>query len=276
MTQQKTVGFYGLGIAPKLLSALDSMKFVTPTPIQHQAIPIACTGKDLVGIAQTGTGKTIAFAIPMIQSLAGKPGRGLVLVPTRELAIQVNSVFLKFAPLMNLKTSVLIGGEPIKRQITDLRRNPHIIIATPGRLIDHLSQRTVKLNDVRVLVLDEADRMLDMGFAPQIEKVLAVLPAQRQTMLFSATMPDEIMKIAAAYMKLPVRVEVARSGTAAEKVTQEVFVVSKSAKTDLLGKLLDKYWGSVLLFSRTKHNARKIAHDLREMGHNAAEIHSNR
>ncbi|MFA6583850.1 MAG: DEAD/DEAH box helicase [Elusimicrobiaceae bacterium] len=275
-TKETGAGFYGLGIAPKLLATLDAMKFTTPTPIQKQAIPVACEGKDMVGIAQTGTGKTIAFAIPMLQSLAGKSGKGLVLVPTRELAIQVNGVFEQFSPQMNMRTAVLIGGEPIKRQITELRKNPRVIIATPGRLIDHLCQRTVKLNDVCILVLDEADRMLDMGFAPQIEQILKSVPAQRQTMLFSATMPEAIMKIAGAYMKLPIRIEVARSGTAAEKVIQEVYVVHKATKYDLLAKLLDKYWGSVLLFSRTKHNARKIARAICDMGHSAAEIHSNR
>lgn len=275
-TQEPVPGFYGLGIAPKLLAALDAMKFKIPTPIQRQAIPIACEGKDLAGIAQTGTGKTIAFAVPMIQRLAGKSGKGLVLVPTRELALQVNEVFKKFAPQMGMQSAVLIGGESQARQVQDLRRNPRVIIATPGRLIDHLGQHNVRLNDVCILVLDEADRMLDMGFAPQIERILRSVPAERQTMLFSATIPPEIMKIAGAYMKMPVRVEVALSGTAAEKVIQEVFVVSKASKNALLAKLLDKYWGSVLLFSRTKHNARKIARDIRETGHSAAEIHSNR
>jgi ATP-dependent RNA helicase RhlE len=269
-------GFYGLGIAPKLLSALDALKFETPTPIQHQAIPHAAQGKDLVGIAQTGTGKTIAFAIPMIQRLAGTPGKGLVLTPTRELALQVSEVFRQFAPMMGLNGCVIIGGESISGQIRELRRNPRIIIATPGRLQDHLNQGTVKLNDVKVIVLDEADRMFDMGFAPQIERILRSVPNDRQTKLFSATMPDEIMKLAGRHMRLPTRVEVARAGTVAEKVEQQLYVVNRDAKPDLLNKLLQAYRGSVLLFVRTKHNARKIAHIIREMGHNAAEIHSNR
>ena len=275
-TDNEGSGFYGLAIAPKLLAALDQMRFKTPTPIQKQAIPVACSGKDVAGIAQTGTGKTIAFGIPLIQTLAAKPGKGLVLVPTRELALQVEEVLRGFAPLMGMQTVALIGGESMGRQLKALRRSPRIIIATPGRLIDHLGQRNLKLDDVRVLVLDEADRMLDMGFAPQIERILRSVPKERQTMLFSATLPDEIMRIASAYMKLPVRVEVARSGTAAAKVVQEVFVVQKAAKNQLLQKLLDQYGGSVLLFSRTKHNAKKITSDLRNMGHSAAEIHSNR
>ncbi|HAH31703.1 MAG TPA: ATP-dependent helicase [Elusimicrobia bacterium] len=269
-------GFYGLGIAPKLLSALDALKFETPTPIQTKAIPPALEGKDLVGIAQTGTGKTIAFAIPVLQRLAGLKGRGLVLVPTRELALQVNDVFKQFAPLVSIQTSVIIGGESISRQQQDLRKKPRVIIATPGRLIDHMRQRTVRLDDVCVLVLDEADRMFDMGFAPQINRILEVVPKERQTMLFSATMPDEIMKLAAARMKLPLRVEVARPGTAIEKTKQEVFMVSKPEKAALLASILGQYGGSVLLFVRTKRSAHRIVQNIRESGHTAAEIHSNR
>jgi ATP-dependent RNA helicase RhlE len=274
--QNKTAGFYGLGIAPRLLSVLDKMKFEVPTPIQHQAIPPATEGKDLVGIAQTGTGKTIAFAIPMIQQLSSKPGKGLVLVPTRELALQVSEVFRQFAPMMGITGCVLIGGEAISRQLQDLKSRPRVIIATPGRLQDHLNHGTLALGDVRILVLDEADRMFDMGFAPQIFRVIQHLPKDRQTMLFSATMPDEIMKLAAKHMKLPLRVEVARAGTAAESVVHELYIVSRSSKPALLGKLLDKYWGSVLLFVRTRHDAARVTQALRHMHHNAAEIHSDR
>ncbi len=275
-THEAAAGFYGLGIAPKLLSALDSLKFEVPTPIQRQAIPHAAEGKDLVGIAQTGTGKTIAFAIPMIQRLASAPGRGLVLTPTRELALQVSEVFRQFAPMMGLTGCVIIGGESVNSQIRELRSNPRIIIATPGRLQDHLNQGTLRLNEVKVIVLDEADRMFDMGFAPQIERILLSVPKDRQTMLFSATMPDEIMKLAGWHMRLPTRVEVARQGTVAEKVEQQIYVVGRDAKPALLDKLLHAYGGSVLMFVRTKHNARKITLRIREMGHNAAEIHSNR
>jgi len=275
-TTPPAAGFYGLGIAPKLLAALDNLKFKVPTPIQQKAIPVAAEGKDMVGIAQTGTGKTIAFAIPMIQQLAAKEGKGLVLVPTRELALQVAEVFKQFAPLMGMQTVVVIGGESVGRQRTELFRKPRIIIATPGRLLDHITQRNVNLSDVRVLVLDEADRMFDMGFAPQINKIIAVVGKDRQTMLFSATMPDEIMKLASRHMKLPIRIEVARSGTVADKVEQELFIVSRGDKFPLLNKILEKYWGSVLLFMRTKHNAKKLARELRANKHSAAEIHSNR
>ena len=273
MTEQK---FSGLGIAPNLLGVLARLKFTIPTPIQLKAIPIAIEGKDVMGIAQTGTGKTLAFAIPMIQRLSFIKGRGLILVPTRELALQVDETYQKFRAIIGAGTAVLIGGASMNNQISMLRRNPRIIIATPGRLIDHLQQRTVRLDDVRILVLDEADRMLDMGFAPQIAKVLQGVPAERQTMLFSATMPPEIMRLASSYMKLPISVEIAKSGTAVEKVVQEIFIVRGEDKRLLLEKILYQYHGSVLLFTRTKHGASKIVRTVKELGHTAAEIHSNR
>lgn len=229
-----------------------------------------------MGIAQTGTGKTLAFSIPMVQHLAQKKGRGLVLVPTRELAIQVDETFQKIAHPFGIKTAVLIGGASMFHQIQALRKHPRVMIATPGRLLDHMEQKNVMLADVNVLVLDEADRMLDMGFAPQINRILRSVPKDRQTMLFSATMPAEIVGIATAYMKLPVRVEIARSGTAAENVTHELFIVKREAKRELLGKLLRQYRGTVLIFSRTKIGAQKITSALKHMGQNAAEIHSDR
>ena len=268
--------FYGLGIAPNLLSALDRMKFTVPTPIQQKAIPIAIEGKDIMGIAQTGTGKTLAFAVPMIQRLTNIKGRGLILVPTRELALQVDEVFQKFRHLIGAGTAVLIGGASMENQVRSLRRLPRIIIATPGRLMDHMERRTINLGDVRILVLDEADRMLDMGFAPQISKVVRTVPADRQTMLFSATMPESIMRLASSYMKLPVSVEIAKSGTPIEKVVQEIFIVRNEDKRLLLEKLLYQYHGPVLLFTRTKYGASKIVRIVKDLGHSAAEIHSNR
>ncbi len=269
-------GFYGLGIAPKILDILERIKFKVPTPIQLKAIPIAMQGKDIVGVAQTGTGKTHSFAIPMVQILAQKKGSGLVLAPTRELALQIDEAFQAIARPFGMKTACLIGGASMHEQIQALRRGPRIIIATPGRLIDHVEQRYVTLGGVVMLVLDEADRMLDMGFAPQVDKILRFVPKERQTMLFSATIPREVMAIAAKYMKLPMSIEIAPSGTAAEHVTQELFVVRKDAKSQLLRKLLAQYHGAVLLFSRTKHNAKKIAHSIRDMGYTAAEMHSDR
>jgi ATP-dependent RNA helicase RhlE len=278
MTQPQTNSFSSLGIAPKLLEILQRHKFTTPTPIQQQSIPPAIEGKDLMGIAQTGTGKTLAFGVPMIQRLAQSQGksRGLVVLPTRELALQVNETLKKIGDPIGLKTAILIGGEAMGKQLRALKVKPHIIIATPGRLIDHLESKSVDLSNVHILVLDEADRMLDMGFAPQIKKILDRVPKQRQTLLFSATMPDAIVKIANSYMLLPLRVEVAPAGTAVQTVSQELFFVDKRDKPSLLKTLLAQYNGSVLVFSRTKHGAKKIARDIRNFGHSATEIHSNR
>jgi len=270
------VSFDGLGIAPKILEVLDRLKFTHPTPIQHKAIPVAINGTDIIGVAQTGTGKTLAFAIPVIQRLSRNMGRCLVIVPTRELALQVNETFQKIAPLFGIRTVVIIGGVPMRAQLNVLKKNPRVIIATPGRLVDHLNQKTMRLNEVETLILDEADRMLDMGFKPDIERILRVVPKKRQTMLFSATIPAEVVAIGAAHMKLPVHVEVAPSGTAAEHIIQELFIVKKEAKKKLLAKLLDQYHGSVLLFSRTKRGAGKIKRLITGMGHNVAEIHSDR
>ncbi|MFH1692599.1 MAG: DEAD/DEAH box helicase [Candidatus Omnitrophota bacterium] len=268
--------FFGLGIAPKILGILEKMKFHTPTAIQFKAIPLAIEGKDVIGIAQTGTGKTHSFAIPMVQHLALEPGTGLVLAPTRELAIQIEEACKGLAHPFGMLTACLIGGAPIEPQVAALRKNPRIVIATPGRLLDHMKQWNIVLDDLRMLVFDEADRMLDMGFAPQIDKLLRFLPKKRQTMLFSATMPKEIMAMAAHHMKLPVCVEIAPAGTAAETVTHELFIVKKEAKPKLLGKVLERYHGSVLLFSRTKHGARKIAKMVRAFGHRAVEMHADR
>ena len=276
MTDEKKISFDGLGIAPKIIEILDKYKFITPTPIQHRAIPVAIEGKDLMGVAQTGTGKTLAFCIPMIQALARKGGQGLILLPTRELAIQVDETYRKIGSELGVKTAVLIGGAPMGRQVAEIKRKPHVIIATPGRLLDHLNSKTLKLEQVKVLVLDEADRMLDMGFAPQIKRVLEYIPRERQTMLFSATMPTEIVSLARVYMKLPVRVEIAPSGTIAERIEQEVFFVQKGHKNELLKNILSEYSGPILVFSRTKWGANKISKAVREMGHQAIEIHSNR
>lgn len=272
---KQSSGFYNLGIAPNILEILDKLSFEIPTPIQKKSIPPGIEGKDLVGIAQTGTGKTLAFGIPMVQAaLSGK--KGLVVLPTRELALQVNKVFEEVGGPLRVRTTVLIGGESIKRQIFSLQRNPSIIIGTPGRIIDHLQQKTISLREVKILVLDEADRMLDMGFAPQLKQILQTVPRERQTMLFSATMPQDIFKMAQTYMKLPLRIEIARPGTTVAKVTQELFFIDKHDKPRLLEKILYEYRGAVLVFARTKFSARKIAANVRAMGHTAAELHSNR
>ena len=300
--------FYGLGIAPGLLKRIKALGFVHPTPIQFKAIPIATSGEDVVGIAQTGSGKTLAFAIPMLQQISKTNKMGLVLLPTRELAVQVEETFRKVAGPTGLRTAIIIGGTNPKPQIRQLKAKPHVIVATPGRLIDHVENRRISLNNVSMLVLDEADRMLDMGFAPQLDRILKNMPDDRQTMLFSATMPSEIVKIAKKYMgeyeiikvtsggltvtktdqiyfevsnadkymQKPLRIEVAKSGTTVDTIDQEVYVVPRSEKMDLLEKLLHQYKGSVLIFSRTKHGAAKIARKIRKQGHSADEIHSNR
>ncbi len=279
MTQtprQTNTSFYGLGIAPRILDILDKIKFTIPTPIQHKTIPIAIEGKDVIGVAQTGTGKTLAFTVPIMQRLSLRRGRALILVPTRELAIQVDETFQKIAPSLGIKTAVIIGGASMQLQLKALRTNPRVLVATPGRLVDHMERRTVLLADINVLVLDEADRMLDMGFLPQIQKIIKFIPRNKQTMFFSATIPTEIVKMAAEHMKLPVHVEVAPSGTTAERIIQEVFIIKKSSKQRLMIKLLDQYHGPVLIFSRTKIGARYIARGLQRANYKAAEIHSDR
>lgn len=278
MNNNQTTNFTDLGIAPRLLEILEKNKFSTPTPIQQQSIPHGILGKDLMGIAQTGTGKTLAFGIPMIQRLAQSQGKikGLVVLPTRELALQVEETYKKIGGPIGLKTALLIGGESMHKQIKQLKANPHVIIATPGRLIDHLESKSVKLEQTKIVVLDEADRMLDMGFAPQIKRILDQVPRERQTMLFSATMPEEIVKIANGYMQTPLRVEVAPAGTSVQSITQEIFFVDRAEKLSLLKNVLEKFNGSILVFARTKFGAKKIAKAIRDFGITSTEIHSNK
>jgi len=268
--------FEGLSIRPEILEVLGKLNFSTPTPIQNQAIPVAIEGNDVIGIAQTGTGKTLAFGVPTIQKLMDSKGLALIILPTRELALQVDESLSKISRNFNLRSVVLIGGQNMNKQLRDLRANPRIIISTPGRLIDHLERKTVRLEKVEVLVLDEADRMLDMGFEPQIKRILQSVPQERQTMLFSATMPAAIVNIANRYMKTPLRVEVAPAGSATENVTHEIFFVKDSSKLSLLESVLKDRKGSVLVFSRTKHGAKRIAFALRKMEYTSTEIHSNR
>lgn len=281
-------GFQALGVDPRLAALLEKRSITVPTPIQHQAIPAALQGKDLVGIAQTGTGKTFAFGLPMLQrlalhrnevsgaGLAQKIGRGLILVPTRELAQQIDEALAPLAALLHLRIATFIGGASMHLQRQMLRMNPRILIATPGRLNDHLEQGTVTLKEVSILVLDEADRMLDMGFKPQIDRILAHVPRRRQTLLFSATMPREILQLATREMHLPLRIEVAPTGTTVAKVEQELIIVRQEEKGTLLHSLVREYHGSILIFSRTKHGAKKITRALNVAGLHAAEIHANR
>jgi ATP-dependent RNA helicase RhlE len=279
-TTSNTDTFKMLELEPKLLAALDKLGFTTPTPIQRNSIPVGIKGEDIIGIAQTGTGKTLAFGLPILHQFVKNGnrsrGRALVILPTRELALQVNESLSQVGKTFGLRTATLIGGAPMRPQLSELRNNPDIIVATPGRLIDHLQQRNIDLRTVDTLVLDEADRMLDMGFAPQIKQILREVPSERQTMLFSATMPDAIVQIANNYMKTPVRIEVARAGTTAEDVTQELFIVPQDEKNDLLGRLLYDYTGTILVFTRTRSRASRVARYIRGGDHSVAEIHSDR
>lgn len=264
-------GFKSLGISPSLLTMIGKLGITTPSPIQEAAIPVALTGRDIIGIAQTGTGKTLAFGLPMAKRLQDG-GFGLVIAPTRELAIQIEDTFHK----LQIKTALLIGGAPISQQLRQLRAKPTVIIATPGRLIDHLSSRSVNLSQTAIVVLDEADRMLDMGFAPAIKRILDSTPNNRQTMMFSATMPKEIAQLADTYLRNPKEIEVTPPGTPVERIQQEVMLMSKESKPDNLYALLKKHPGSILVFARTRHGARKIAKSIRAEGHTACEIHSDR
>jgi len=275
--KKTTVCFGDLKINGKILSILSKKKFSIPTPIQHQVIPGALDGKDVVGIAQTGTGKTLAFGIPMIQRLIQNGGQGLILVPTRELASQVEEAFNNIGESLGLRCAVVMGGIGQYSQVKALKRNPHVVIATPGRLDDLMKQNLYKLDRVKIITLDEADRMLDVGFLPQIRRMLNAAPKNRQTMLFSATMPKSISSLASEFMKRPLRIEVAPQGTSAKNVEQELFIVAKIHKMRLLKSLLKENEKEVtLIFSRTKYGARNIAKKINAMGYSATEIHSNR
>lgn len=268
--------FSDLGLSANLLAKLAQLEFTIPTPIQARTIPLGLAGKDVIGLAQTGTGKTLAFALPILHHISRlRSKKGLVIVPTRELAGQVAETFQKLGEGSPLRGALLIGGAAMSHQLDVLRRDPHVLVGTPGRILDHLERNPKLLDGLGVLVLDEADRMLDMGFAPQIKRILERVPRERQTMLFSATMPPEIGRIAASHMKAPVRIEVARSGTVAAKVNQQMFLVHREQKNQLLHTLLAQHSGTVLVFSRTKYGAKKVCRLVREMEHTAAEIHSN-
>lgn len=268
---KNTTDFSSLGIPADLLQKIAKLGYAHPTPIQEQAIPAGLEGRDVVGIAQTGTGKTLAFGIPMLANL--EPGQiGLVLVPTRELAVQVEESLAK----LGARVVTLIGGVPMGPQISRLKSRPTIIVATPGRLIDHLQRRTVHLGRVAIFVLDEADRMLDLGFAPAIRQIAESVPAERQTMLFSATMPRTIEGLASSYLTDPVRLEATPPGTVADRVEQELLVIDTAAKPAALREILHAHRGTVLVFTRTRHGARRLAHTLRTQGHATAELHSDR
>jgi ATP-dependent RNA helicase RhlE len=279
------MSFESLGLRAELLRAVSEKGYSDPTPIQRQAIPPVLEGRDIMGGAQTGTGKTAGFTLPLLQRLmsSGKQGKGrrtiraLVLTPTRELAAQVNESVDTYGKHLPLKSTVIFGGVKINPQIQKLRNGIDILVATPGRLLDHVSQNTVDLSKVDILVLDEADRMLDMGFIRDIRKVLALLPKQKQTLFFSATFSDDIKRLANDLLKSPVLIEVARRNTAAESVTQVIHPVDKSRKRELLSYLIgSNNWKQVLVFNRTKHGANRLSEQLMTDGITAAAIHGNK
>jgi ATP-dependent RNA helicase RhlE len=282
-----TTSFESLGLRAELLRAVADQGYTTPTPIQAQAIPVVLAGKDLLGAAQTGTGKTAGFALPLLQRLAGKangshsparhPVRALIVTPTRELAAQVEEDVRTYGRHLQLKSTLVYGGVGMQPQVDALRRGVDILVATPGRLLDHVQQKTVNLGQVEILVLDEADRMLDMGFIHDIRRILALLPATRQNLLFSATFPDEIRKLAGSFMKHPVTVEVARRNTPAELVAQLQHPVGHDRKRELLTHLVKTNdWRQVLVFCRTKHGANRLAQQLERAGIESDAIHGNK
>ena len=272
--------FETLGLAPEIVRAVKEKNYLTPTPIQAQAIPIIMERKDLIGCAQTGTGKTAGFTLPILHRLReGKSPslRVLVLVPTRELAAQVSDSIKTYGRYLRLKTAVVYGGVGYDKQIHALRTGVDILVATPGRLLDHMGQGLVRFNALEVLVIDEADRMLDMGFIPDVRRILKQVPAKRQTLLFSATMAPEIRKLADEFMQQPAMIEIVRQGTPVSNVRQIVYPIERAKKRDLLVHLMDQEkMGQVLVFTRTKHRADHLAGQLERLGKRAVAIHGNK
>lgn len=275
------MSFNTLGLLAELLKAISEQGYTAPTPIQQLAIPLILEGGDIMARAQTGTGKTAGFTLPVLQRLSGRPRdgavRALILAPTRELAAQVEESVRLYGAHMQLKSTVIYGGVNIDPQIRALRAGVDIIVATPGRLLDHLNQGTVNLSKIEILVLDEADRMLDMGFIHDIRKVLALLPKNRQSLLFSATFSDEIKRLASSFLKSPKLVEVASNNSTADLVSQVIYPVDSKRKRALLSFLItSENWKQVLVFTRTKHGANRLVQQLELDGINASAIHGNK
>src|SRR3954464_9505171 len=276
--QEATVSFAELDLAPQLLQAVRDAGYTHPTPIQQQAIPLALEGRDLIGLAQTGTGKTAGFTLPIIHNLLSAPltdatgapshrVRVLILTPTRELAAQVEESFRKYGKHTQLRVVPIFGGVGIEPQSKALRKGVDVVVATPGRLLDHMERQNVSFDDLEVLVLDEADRMLDMGFAPQLNRIVSEIPPYRQTLLFSATMPPEVEALARKYLRRPKVVQIGRRSSAATTLTQAVYPAPREKKSGLLVQLLkDAKTETVLVFTRTKHGADKVVHALEKAG----------
>jgi ATP-dependent RNA helicase RhlE len=274
-----TPTFAALGLAPEILAAVIAAGYLTPTPIQRDAIPVAMMGRDVMGLAQTGTGKTAAFTLPIVHRLLGGPKRlrCLILTPTRELCQQVDESFRKYGLGTGIEVAPIYGGVAYEPQELALQRGVDVIVATPGRFIDHMEKRNASLEALEILVLDEADRMLDMGFAPQISRIVSGISPYRQTLLFSATMPPEVEALARKYLRRPVVVQVGRRSAAASTVRHAVYPVPRSRKNDLLVELLRKpEMDSVLVFTRTKHGADHVVRDLNSAGVEATAMHADK
>ncbi|MGH8500179.1 MAG: DEAD/DEAH box helicase, partial [Methylococcales bacterium] len=278
------MSFETLGLSPALLRALSETNYTTPTPIQAEAIPLILAGRDLLGGAQTGTGKTAAFALPMLQRISeltaprqSRRPRALILTPTRELAVQVHDSIRKYGKYLRMPSTVVYGGAGMSPQIDALRRGVDILVATPGRLIDHIEQGTLQLGDVQMLVLDEADRMLDMGFLPAIRRVLTYLPKVRQTLLFSATFEEQIKKLAIDFLKNPSEVQVSAQNAVASSVSHRAHPVDTGRKRDLLTQMLaERYQEQILVFGKTKHGCNRLAEHLEKAGIRSVAIHGNK
>jgi ATP-dependent RNA helicase RhlE len=273
------VTFQSLKLSEAVLRDLAGSGYKEPTPIQARAIPACLQGRDVLGCAQTGTGKTAAFVIPMVERLAQLPAgppRGLILAPTRELAFQIQRTVQKLGRSRRVSATTVVGGEDMSAQVRGLRQHPTIVVATPGRLLDHMWNGTINLAAFTIVVLDEADRMLDMGFAPQLNQILEALNEERQTLLFSATMPADLAALARAGLRDPVQVMVDRPATAAHRVTQTVHHTSHGEKPALLLSLLAEHSESVLIFTRTKHGADRLGRALEREGHRVAVLHGDR
>ena len=279
-----TVSFSSLGVAEPLKRALSAENYLNPTPIQAQAIPLALAGRDLLGIAQTGTGKTAAFGLPLLQRLADNPvaseprgARALILAPTRELALQISDSLRSYGRHLRLRHAVILGGVNQNKQVSALRNGVDILVATPGRLLDLVGQKHVRLNAVTALVVDEADRMFDMGFLRDVRRIVSLLPKQRQSLLFSATMPPDVAKLVSEILVEPQRIDISPKTITADRIEQNVHFVETKDKRALLSTLLtDRAMARVLVFTRTKHGANKIAAHLEKSGHAAEVIHGNK
>ena len=268
--------FLSLNLEPTLIESIAKINFKTPTPIQAKAIPIALEGKDILGTAQTGTGKTAAFGIPLINFLLKtKRETALIMTPTRELASQVMQTMNSLVGRGNIRTALLIGGDSMQKQLKQMRRNPRLIVGTPGRINDHLKRKTLNLRNTAFLVLDEVDRMLDMGFTPQINQVLETVPRIHQTLLFSATLPGNILRLAEKYLNNPERISVGSTSMPIEKIKQEVLRVKQGDKYNQLIKEIYIRQGSILIFVKTRRNAEKMVKRLKYDDHDADAIHGN-